>query len=288
MCRFVAYLGKPMIISELLYDPINSLIAQSQSARESLQTVNGDGFGLGWYNHEIREDPGVFRSTQPAWNDLNLLHITSIIKSPCFLGHVRAASAGGVANYNCHPFHYKNFLFMHNGTIENFKNIKRRIRSQLSDEAYEWVKGQTDTEHFYALFIDHLKNQPNNDTPQAYMEALKQVIRLINDLQQTYNNNSVSYLNLSISDGQCLVAARYVSNETKQARTLHYAVGETLRLQKNKKIQIIPSKSKTNNFAVIASEVQTASKENWHTVEQNNFLLIDKNLNVTTEPITGI
>jgi predicted glutamine amidotransferase len=32
--------------------------------------TNGDGFGVGWYG--AHETPGVFRSTEPAWNDRNL------------------------------------------------------------------------------------------------------------------------------------------------------------------------------------------------------------------------
>ena len=73
MCRWLAYLGAPIFLSELLFEPENSLIDQSLHARESISTTNGDGFGIGWYAH--RAEPGVFRDVLPAWTKgISLLH----------------------------------------------------------------------------------------------------------------------------------------------------------------------------------------------------------------------
>jgi glutamine amidotransferase len=49
MCRFEAYLGSPIIVEDILVKPENPLVHQSYDAEESIMTVNGDGFGLGWY-----------------------------------------------------------------------------------------------------------------------------------------------------------------------------------------------------------------------------------------------
>ena len=61
MCRFIAYLGKPIMADELLLKPANSLVHQSYSAGEMPEILNGDGFGVGWYAHSISERPGLFR-----------------------------------------------------------------------------------------------------------------------------------------------------------------------------------------------------------------------------------
>ncbi len=74
MCRFVAYLGKPIVVDELLLKPTNSLVHQSYDAGEMSVALNGDGFGLGYYVHHISERPGLFRSITPAWNNRNLLY----------------------------------------------------------------------------------------------------------------------------------------------------------------------------------------------------------------------
>jgi glutamine amidotransferase len=47
MCRLLAYLGTPIIIDKLLYQPKNSLITQSFDSKEREEPLNGDGFGIG-------------------------------------------------------------------------------------------------------------------------------------------------------------------------------------------------------------------------------------------------
>ena len=83
MCRFVAYIGSPIIIDELLIKPENSLVNQSYDAEEMSQPLNGDGFGLGWYRKQIRPSPGLFRSITPAWNNQNLIYNASLLKTNC-------------------------------------------------------------------------------------------------------------------------------------------------------------------------------------------------------------
>ena len=138
MCRFIAYIGEPILLDEILFKPKNSLIRQSIHAREASEPLNGDGFGLGWYMVDGHKSPGIFVSTQPAWNDQNLAHISSKIRSGCFFAHVRAASEGGVSKYNCHPFQYKHLLFMHNGGIGGFKKIKRALRKGCLTQFIIW------------------------------------------------------------------------------------------------------------------------------------------------------
>ena len=72
MCRFIAYLGKPIMADELLLKPANSLVHQSYHAGEMPEMLNGDGFGVGWYVHSIVERPGLFRAITPAWSNRNL------------------------------------------------------------------------------------------------------------------------------------------------------------------------------------------------------------------------
>jgi predicted glutamine amidotransferase len=57
MCRFIAYLGRPIFVDELLLKPPNSLIHESYEAEEMTQTLNGDSFGLGWHMHYISQNP---------------------------------------------------------------------------------------------------------------------------------------------------------------------------------------------------------------------------------------
>ncbi|MGH3055489.1 MAG: class II glutamine amidotransferase, partial [Gaiellaceae bacterium] len=104
MCRWLAYYGKPVRMDKVLFGPQHSLIDQSLHSRMGVETTNGDGFGVGWYS--ASGEPGIFRSTEPAWNDRNLRELAAHVESPLFLAHVRAATGTPVQQTNCHPVRY--------------------------------------------------------------------------------------------------------------------------------------------------------------------------------------
>ncbi|RDI42603.1 class II glutamine amidotransferase [Aquicella lusitana] len=179
MCRFIAYIGNPLVLDEVLFKPDHSLIKQSTHALEMKEPLNGDGFGLGWYAQDIDFTPGVFKSIQPAWNDLNLKHLAAKLRSNCFFAHVRSATRGYVSQFNCHPFNYDQYLFMHNGDIGGFEKIKRFLRRKLSDDIYNWVQGQTDSEHLFALFLELFKQEKLHfnaeNTARLFLATLREI-----------------------------------------------------------------------------------------------------------------
>jgi hypothetical protein len=58
ICRWLAYTGSPILLTQVLYTPVHSLIDQSLHSRLGAETTNGDGFGIGWYDAALF--PGVF------------------------------------------------------------------------------------------------------------------------------------------------------------------------------------------------------------------------------------
>jgi predicted glutamine amidotransferase len=249
-------------------------------ARETDQTLNGDGFGLGWYEHSIDNSPGLFRSTQPAWNNLNLVSLTGKIKSTSFFAHVRAASQGGVANDNCHPFMFKNILFMHNGTIYGFQKIKRQIRRILDDDIYDWVKGQTDSEHFFALFIQTLReNNLTTENMDSFYNNLVLTINRLRALLKEHNAEALAYLNIAITDGERTLVCRYVTDPKAEASTLHYAVGDKF-VYEHAAGHMYPVKDKPG-AVLVSSEKLTDYNFEWHMVTQNYCILIEEDLTTT-------
>ena len=68
-------------MSDLLMKSEQSLIMQSYKAKERKEPLNGDGFGVGWYDHDVDPTPCVFTSTQPAWSNRNLYRLSEKIRS---------------------------------------------------------------------------------------------------------------------------------------------------------------------------------------------------------------
>ena len=177
MCRFLCYRGPETLLADLLYRPAHSLILQSFKATERREPLNGDGFGVGWYAAHTASTPCVFTSLTPAWSNQNLRRLSEHVKSGCFFAHVRAASPGmRVSEANCHPFQYRRFLWMHNGAIEGFSRIKRRLRASLPDHLYNNIEGTTDSEHAFAVFLHTLGDTERFCSAKEMGQALVRTI----------------------------------------------------------------------------------------------------------------
>lgn len=211
MCRWLAYSGSPVLLSNVLYTSLHSLIDQSLRSELGAEPTNGDGFGIGWYDAE--PDAGVFRSTDPAWNDQNLHEIARHVRSPLFFAHLRAAIGSDVQLSNCHPFRYGRWLWMHNGYIDGFAAIKRELRLAVDDKLYPEIKGQTDTETLFYLALTYgLRDDPPAAVARAigHVEAAGQAHGIKYPFQGT----------LATTDGRTLWVFRY-STEGK-SRSLFF------------------------------------------------------------------
>ncbi len=278
MCRLVAYLGEEMILSDVLVKPHNSLVLQSLHAQESDIRTNGDGFGVGWYTPSIDSEPALFTSVFPAWSNQNLLHLADKVKSPAFFAHVRAASAGGVTQYNCHPFIYNQWMMMHNGTIAGFKQIKRHVRRLLEDDLYDWVKGGTDSEHLYALFLQEAKTRDLSKLEEvlaALEAAIQQVLELVEKFQDT-STRKTSYFNLCLTDGKRLLATRYCSDKTVEPASLHYAEGSQFVMKDG--YGEMQATKKTPRCILVSSEKLTASDVAWKMLPAHHALLVTEDM----------
>ena len=281
MCRFVAYLGHDILMEEVLVKPTNSIISQSLHARESNYPTNGDGFGLGWYTPSISQDPALFTSTLPAWNDRNLLHLTAKIKSNCFFAHVRAASTGGVNHYNCHPFILRQWMFMHNGSIADFMPVKRHLRHLLDDEIYNWIKGETDSEHFFALLSQLAKGRDLSQM-DVVADTIRETIQVVNDLVKRYSAHQTSYFNFCLTDGSRLFATRYCSHQNTTPESLHYFAGHTF--EPHRQLQNKSSQTK-HGSVLIASEKLTKFNAEWQAFSANHLLMVSDDLQIKVEPV---
>ncbi len=147
----MAYAGDPILVEELLFRPVHSLIDQSLHSRLGATTTNGDGFGIGWYGE--RPEPAVFKSVHPAWNDRNLREVASQIRTPLMFAHIRASTGTPVQRSNCHPFRYGRWLWMHNGSVASYPDLKRDLMMAVDPSLYADIEGSTDSETLFFLAL---------------------------------------------------------------------------------------------------------------------------------------
>jgi predicted glutamine amidotransferase len=211
MCRWLAYSGSPILLKQALYAPAHSLIDQSLHSRLGAETTNGDGFGIGWYG--VGPTPGVFHSTEPAWNDTNLHELADHVSSGHFFAHVRASSGTAVQQTNCHPFRRGGWLWMHNGAINGFPLVKRDLTFAVAPSLFPELQGQTDSE---LLFFLALTFGLEDDPPAAVERAIGLVEAVGERLGVTYPFQG----SIATTDGEGLWAFRYSSEGN--SRSLFY------------------------------------------------------------------
>jgi glutamine amidotransferase len=203
MCRFLAYIGAPIFLADLVCAPSHSLIHQSMHADEGKTPTNGDGFGLGWYGE--RDEPGLYREIRPAWSDENLRSLCDQVRSRLFFAHVRASTGTATTRANCHPFGHGRQLFMHNGQVGDYARIKRRIEALIPDELYDHRLGTGDTE---ALFLAALADGLAEDPLGAMARTLGRVVAMM----RASGSSQPLRFAAAHSDGQGLTCYRWSSD----------------------------------------------------------------------------
>jgi glutamine amidotransferase len=221
MCRWLAYSGTPVLLEELLYKPAHSLIDQSLHSRLGAETTNGDGFGVGWYGDGSRA--AVFKSIEPAWNDRNLRELAACVRSGLVFAHIRASSGSPIQQTNCHPFRHGRWLFMHNGVIGNFHEVKRDLLLAVDPSLFPEIEGSTDSEAFFFLAL----TMGLEDDPPA---AVEQAVGYIEHVGREHGVEHPIQMTVATTDGRSLWGFRY-SSEGK-SRSLYYSTRvDTLREQ---------------------------------------------------------
>ena len=217
MCRWLAYSGEAIKPALLVLDAQHSLVAQSLNSPLGAETVNGDGFGFGWYPEGSKAGsvPALFHSIEPAWNDENLRELTESIASPLFFGHVRAAGGPPIQRTNCHPFRHENWMFMHNGFLGGFREMKRDLTFAVDPSLYPDILGTTDSEVLFHLALTlGLKDDP--------IGAMAKTVRMVEEGGEKHGVKFPMQGTLALSDGATLWAFRY--STARRSRSLYHSV----------------------------------------------------------------
>lgn len=215
MCRWAAWHGKPLFLSEILTSPDHSLIHQARDASECKTAINADGFGLAWYDK--RPAPGLYRDVYPAWSDTNLRSLAEQVQARLFMGHVRASTGTATSRNNCHPFVQGRWSFMHNGQVGGFESFRKSADMMIDDAYYAHRKGATDSEAIFlvacGLGLDH--------NPKRAME---EAVARFEETSRRIGTTPHMRMAAAFSDGDTLYAVRYASDAL--APSLYYQWNE--------------------------------------------------------------
>jgi glutamine amidotransferase len=264
MCRWIAYIGKPIYMDMLVTRPEHSLVAQSLDTKlrykpdGSILAINGDGFGIGWYSR--RSEPGLYKVSDPAWSNENIHAICNQTESGLFMAHIREATTGEVQRSNTHPFKYKNWLFQHNGRVNRFESIRRELEFDISPELYPEVKGNTDSEVLFFLALTYgLESQPKL--------ALERTIHRIDRACRKKGIPVEFNASLAMSDGKTLYTARFAVGLDSNSQ--YYSTDANCMKAINREFAEMPP-----DGVVVVSEPLDYSEHKWMEMPEGSFATI--------------
>jgi len=290
MCRMLSYLGAPLVVEELLYQPDNSFIKQTYHPKYMHHLLNLAGFGLiAWDNNSINmELPHIYKTINLPFYDDNLWNIANKINPFCFLAHIRGVSYSEnqvVSAQNVHPFMFRGtgVALAHNGALIEFEKMKFDLLEFITPPFQEYIHGTTDSEWIYAVFISQLKmlNPQEKYETNNIMQAILNTFKILQRVRHKHNISTASPVNLFITNGEFIAATRFVFDFGWQPfdaapsthfayHSLWYTYGESYGYY-DKQYQMKPEGAKKS--IIIASEPLTADTTTWIEVPEYTMLV---------------
>jgi predicted glutamine amidotransferase len=215
MCRALVYLGEPVLLDDLLYQPDSSLVKQSYMPR-MLRMLNLAGFGMmAWDRSSINAElPYRYSTTTLPVFDSNLKHLSGKIAANCFLGHVRGVamdSAVTINEHNVHPFWFPGakLALAHNGDLHRFDEMRDDLRLHIRPEIARHISGSTDSEWIYAVLLSQLADPEAHPTSDETRRAIDKTLGIIGQVRDARGISTASSVNLFLTDGRQIFAVRF-------------------------------------------------------------------------------
>lgn len=189
MCRLFAVYAK---------EPVR--VHRAFAAMRSQSHEHKDGWGVFTFD----DGPKLETCTDSAHRSERFRELGQTMQARTMLAHIRLASVGAVSAPNSHPFFDEGWAFQHNGTVRGFAQSRERLESLLSPERRSRIKGDTDSERCFQLFLSRVKGEE----PKQIAAALASVIR---DVSAIFDEPGVkpSSMNFIAFNGRQLVATRH-------------------------------------------------------------------------------
>ncbi len=292
MCRVLMYLGRPVLLDHLLYQPDSALVKQAFNPR-MLNLLNLAGFGmLAWDPHsQMPQRPWEHRSTALPVFDRNLKALASKVQAAALLAHVRGVAYSTEVNIslqNTHPFTFEGttLALAHNGDLYRFADIREHLVGSLPARWRNQICGTTDSEWIAALVVSRLSD-PMNFSALALRSAVMEALDMIGQARRRAGITVASSVNLFMTNGQVALATRYcydfgryrtedpsrVNEANLRYLSLWYTVGRDFGLHHGEWRMVGAEESA--DAILIASEPLTRDSSSWIEVPEYGLLCVE-------------
>src|SRR3954469_17714136 len=233
MCRALLYLGEPVILDNLLFQPDSALVRQSYMPK-MLHMLNLAGFGMrAWdpASHDAATTFAYASDSLPVF-DRNLKNLAAKVEAGCVLAHVRGVAYSTqveISLQNVHPFQFPGIplTLAHNGDLARFAELRPRLVAHVRPEIARHIRGTTDSEWIYALVVSQLDDPREPPRGDDLVTAITRALAIIRDERALLGIDVSSSVNLFVTDGRQVAAARYCFDfgryQTAESSRVHEA-----------------------------------------------------------------
>lgn len=293
MCRALLYLGPPVLLDHLLFQPDSALVRQSFNPR-MLHLLNLAGFGMLAWDRDSHEParPFEYRSTSLPVFDRNLKALAQKVRASALLAHVRGvpySTEATISLQNTHPFTFTGcpLALAHNGDLYAIADYRDALAHEIAPAIRARIAGTTDSEWIAALVVSRLPDPDGysmHDLSQAVLDALAIIARA----RRAAGISISSATNLFVADGEraigvrhCFDYGRYRTDDPARVNeanlrylSLWYTLGRDFGLHDDE-WQMVGAEAAAD-AVLIASEPLTSDHGSWIEVPEYGFLGVER------------
>jgi predicted glutamine amidotransferase len=256
MCRLLGILSsEPTAFRMVLKEAPRSMAALSEEHR--------DGWGLA-VHEDIKNAWTVHKGVARAGEDHKFHELAVGARGEVMVAHIRRRTVGATSMCNTHPFHRGQWVFAHNGTIEDTAHL----RARSSPERLAEVQGDTDSELFFAHILTRL-DEHGLAEKAAGADTDAVVGAIAREVRERPRMGSVNFL---LSNGRVLYAHRFGRTLHLLERGPHDPVVEA---RSSRDGTIVKTPWSTRRHAVLVASEQMTT-EPWQEVGEGTLLRVDR------------
>lgn len=263
---------------------LGARVLELHSGALTVRTGPGEplGWGIGFYQSGevlLRRRPIDDRPV------IEMAEAAQGLRTDVLVGHVRRATVGALRTENTHPFRYRSWLFAQTGTVQGFDRLRDRLLESLPEFLRRNVRGDTDSELFFHLFLSFLHDAGQlNDghVPTEHVAAaLRSYIALVDRLsaEEGHGQNSGDTL---VTNGEQMVALHRNGGMAYRVLRGRYDIEELLGAESRMHLRIPAIES--THFTLIASELDFVPP-GWTPVDSPSIVTLTRTDDPVVEPI---
>lgn len=168
------------------------------------ETESPYGWGIGYHQQQnvlVKRRPNHIGA-------LDFYEAVRDLRATALLGHVRKHTVGRASPENTHPFRFRQWIFAHHGTIDRFDAIRSWLVNSIPSFLKRSMRGDTDSEHLFHLFMAFLYDDglldETNLQPERAAQALRNTFQMVYRFVRDAGGRSSS-LNVAVTNGEIVL-----------------------------------------------------------------------------------